>query len=94
MIPPIAPICRGPPRFFRILPSGVCRWPDAEKARPPTSRHTDNLNLGENAMTWTPLIEASAFTGIQTDVLTVAGGVLTIGLSILGIGILWKLFSH
>lgn len=45
-------------------------------------------------MTWTPLIEATAFSGIQTDVLTVAAGVLTIGLSILGIGILWKLFVH
>lgn len=41
-------------------------------------------------MTWTPLIDAAAFTGIHTDVLTVAGGVLTIGLAILGIGILWK----
>lgn len=45
-------------------------------------------------MTWTPLITTTAFDGIHTDVLTAAGGILTIGLAILGIGILWKVFVH
>jgi len=45
-------------------------------------------------MTWTPLITSAAFDGIQADVLTVAAGILAVALSILGIGIIWKVLVN
>lgn len=45
-------------------------------------------------MTWIPLIDSSMFTGIHTDVLTVAAGIVTIALSILGIGIIVKVLMR
>jgi hypothetical protein len=36
-------------------------------------------------MTWTPLVSASDFTGIQTDLSTVAAGLVTIALTIVGV---------
>jgi hypothetical protein len=37
---------------------------------------------------WTPLITASDFTGINTDLLTTASGILGLVVIVLGIGIL------
>jgi len=41
-------------------------------------------------MTWTPLITADAFTGIQTDLITTAGGVVSILLIVVGLGFLLR----
>ena len=37
---------------------------------------------------WTPLITADDFTGIQTDVMTVSGGIISVVLIIVGIAYL------
>ncbi|CAH2032101.1 hypothetical protein [Trichlorobacter ammonificans] len=37
---------------------------------------------------WTPLIQAADFTGIRTDVLATAGGIISVILIICGLGIL------
>lgn len=42
---------------------------------------------------WTPLITASDFLGIQTDVTTVAVGIISIMLIVVGIGILIKVLT-
>lgn len=42
---------------------------------------------------WTPLIQASDFLGIQTDVTTVATGIIAIMLVVVGIGILIKVLT-
>ena len=42
---------------------------------------------------WTPLIQASDFLGIQTDVTAVAVGIISIMLVVLGIGILIKVIT-
>ena len=39
---------------------------------------------------WTPLITASDFTGIQTDLLTAVAGVIGLFFIILGVGILYR----
>lgn len=36
-------------------------------------------------LTWTPLVQSSDFTGIQTDVGTVAAGLVTVALTIVGV---------
>ena len=41
---------------------------------------------------WTPLITSTAFSGIQTDTLTAAAGIVSLVLIVLGIGILIKVF--
>jgi hypothetical protein len=41
-------------------------------------------------MTWTPLIAASDFTGIQTDLLTTATGMVSILLIVVGLGFLLR----
>lgn len=43
---------------------------------------------------WTPLITSDSFTGIQTDVLTTATGVMSVILIVLGIGILYNVLLH
>jgi len=45
-------------------------------------------------MTWTPLIASTDFDGIQADVLTAATGLLTIALVIVGIGVVYRLFTR
>lgn len=42
---------------------------------------------------WTPLIQASDFLGIQADVTTVAVGIISIMLIVVGIGILIKVLT-
>jgi len=39
---------------------------------------------------WTPLVTADSFSGIQADVLTCAGGIVSVLLVLLGIGLLVK----
>ena len=43
---------------------------------------------------WTPLINSSDFTGIQTDVLTTAVGIISVVLIVLGIGILIRVLAR
>lgn len=43
---------------------------------------------------WTPLINASDFTGIQTDVLTAGTGILAVCVIILGVFMIVKAMSH
>jgi hypothetical protein len=44
--------------------------------------------------TWTPLISASDFTGIQTDVGTVVSGLITIFLVLAGFAVLVRVFTR
>jgi len=44
--------------------------------------------------TWTPLITSEMFTGIQTDVLTTATGIISVVLIVLGIGILIRVLAR
>lgn len=44
--------------------------------------------------TWTPLITADSFTGVQTDLLTSVSGVMTLVLIILGLGLLIRSLTH
>lgn len=46
------------------------------------------------AFTWVPLITSDAFTGIHTDVLTTATGIISIMVVVVGIGILIRVFTH
>lgn len=43
---------------------------------------------------WSPLIASDMFTGIQTDVLTAATGILSVIIIVLGIGILMRVLSR
>jgi hypothetical protein len=43
---------------------------------------------------WTPLIQATDFDGIKTDVLSTAAGVVTILLIIVGLGILIRALNR
>ncbi len=43
---------------------------------------------------WTPLITSSDFTGVQTDLLTVASGVLGLSVIVLGLFILIRAMMH
>ena len=45
-------------------------------------------------MTWTPLIAATDFDGIRADLLTSTAGLLSIVLIILGVGVLYRVFSR
>lgn len=45
-------------------------------------------------LAWTPLISASDFTGIQTDLGTTATGIVSILLIIVGIGILVRVLGR
>lgn len=72
--------------FFPVLPaeaSGFCR-----------KNRREAQEKQESFMTWIPLIDSNMFTGIHTDVLTVAAGIITIALSILGIGIILKVLMR
>lgn len=44
------------------------------------------------AQTWTPLISASDFTGIRTDLLTAVAGIIALLLIIAGVALLSKIF--
>lgn len=46
------------------------------------------------AYVWVPLITSDAFTGINTDVLTTAAGIISIMVVVVGIGILIRVFTH
>lgn len=43
---------------------------------------------------WTPLISASDFTGVQTDVGTAAAGVVSVLLVVVGLGFLIRIFTR
>lgn len=43
---------------------------------------------------WTPLIDASDFTGLQTDLLTASAGVITAILIVVGLGILIRMLTR
>lgn len=43
---------------------------------------------------WTPLISASDFTGIRTDILTAVAGLMSVILIVLGVGILIRVLSR
>jgi hypothetical protein len=49
---------------------------------------------GVPVFAWVPLITSDAFTGINTDVLTTATGIISIMVVVVGIGILVKVFTH
>lgn len=44
-------------------------------------------------MSWTPLISATDFVGIRADVLSTAGGIISILLIVVGIGIIYKVLT-
>lgn len=44
-------------------------------------------------MEWTPLIQASYFDGIRADLITTVGGIVSCLLIVVGLGILYKVFS-
>jgi nitrate reductase gamma subunit len=52
------------------------------------------VSMGHAHATWTPLITSDAFTGLQTDVLTVAAGVIGIAVILAGIGLLIAALSR
>lgn len=43
-------------------------------------------------MEWDPLIQASYFTGIRTDLLTTVAGIVSCLLIVVALGILYKVF--
>ena len=43
-------------------------------------------------MNWEPLVEASYFTGIRTDLLTTVAGIVSCLLIVVALGILYKVF--
>ena len=45
-------------------------------------------------MTWTPLITAANFTGIQTDLLTAVTGIMALLLIVVGLGVLARAISR
>lgn len=45
-------------------------------------------------LAWTPLLSASDFTGIETDLMTAATGLLGLTLIIVGIGVIYRIFSR
>lgn len=47
----------------------------------------------DGTSTWTPLVAASDFTGMKTDVQTAAVGVLSVLLIIVGIGVIVKVLG-
>lgn len=42
---------------------------------------------------WTPLVQSSDFTGIRTDLLTAVGGIMSLVLIVVGVGILIRMFT-
>lgn len=48
---------------------------------------------GAFALTWQPLIIADDFNGVRGDVFAAAGGVLSVLLIVLGIGVLYRIFK-
>lgn len=45
-------------------------------------------------MVWTSLIPSGMFTGIQADLLTAVGGILSLILIVVGLGVLIKAFLN
>ena len=45
-------------------------------------------------MSWQPLITTADFLGIQADLLVAVGGILSLVLIVVGLGILIKAFLH
>ena len=43
--------------------------------------------------TWTPLIVSTAFDGVTADLLTAVGGMMTLIMIVVGVGILVRVFS-
>jgi hypothetical protein len=51
--------------------------------------------LGNSAIAaWTPLVSSGDFTGINTDLTTIATGVVTLALVLVGIGFIVKGMLH
>lgn len=46
------------------------------------------------SLVWTPLITAANFTGIETDLMTAASGLIGLTLIIVGVGVLYRIFSR
>ena len=44
-------------------------------------------------MEWTPLISAADFVGLRADVLSTAGGIISVLLVVTGIGIIYKVLT-
>ena len=63
------------------------RIPSVIKAAVPL---TGTVSASSAWAVWTPLITASDFTGIQTDLLTAVAGVIGLFFIILGVGILYR----
>lgn len=45
-------------------------------------------------MNWTPLITSAAFDGIHADLITAVGGILSLVLIVVGLGVLIKAFIN
>jgi uncharacterized membrane-anchored protein len=45
-------------------------------------------------MEWTPLIAASDFLGIRTDLGTAVTGLMSLALILVGVGVLFRVFSR
>lgn len=43
---------------------------------------------------WTPIVQATDFAGITTDVQTTATGIISVLLIVLGVGLLARIFSR
>jgi len=43
---------------------------------------------------WTPLIASADFQGIQTDLMTAVTGLLSLALVIVGVGVLYRVFTR
>lgn len=46
------------------------------------------------ALAWTPLLSASNFTGIETDLMTAATGLLGLTLIICAVGVIFRIFGR
>jgi len=46
------------------------------------------------AETWTPMIAATMFDGIRSDMVLLVGGMITLFLIVLGVGMLWRAAGH
>lgn len=79
--------------------SGISRRPISIKGGVQLKAVTGALfgvfgSVGVACAEWTPLISAGDFTGINTDVGTVAAGIVGICLVIIGLGMLVRVLSR
>lgn len=52
------------------------------------------LGIMTDAYAWTPLVDATMFTGITVDVTTAAVGIITVCVVVLGVFLIIKAMSH